>query len=57
MIDYTVSLGNLLTIGAIVLMAFGAFRKLVAIETKINILWKWFEEHILSAAKPANPGE
>lgn len=54
-IDYSVSIGNLLTLVAIVVMAAGAFRKLIAIETKINILWTWFEEHILKAANPGNP--
>lgn len=52
-IDYTISIGNILTILAMVVMAAGAFRKLITLETKINILWQWFEEHILKA----NPGE
>lgn len=54
-IDYSISVGNLLTLVAIVIMAAGAFRKLIAIETKINILWTWFEEHILKATNPGKP--
>ena len=52
-IDYSISLGNILTLLAMIALAAGAFRRLITFETKIDILWRWFEEHILKS----NTGE
>lgn len=54
-IDYSISVGNILTIFLILVMFVGAFRKIIAFETKMNILWKWFEEHILRSAGDVTP--
>jgi hypothetical protein len=43
-----ISLGTVIQIGTIILLALGAARKFGAIEAKLNIMYSWFSSNVIN---------
>jgi hypothetical protein len=47
-IDLTLSLGTIVNVVVLLAALFGIFRRFSTLETKVDLMWRWFRRNIVS---------